>query len=59
MCAQAYIDFEIADGERDRTRALYERLLERTRHVKVRRFPFHIELFHIDCTKVSCFLPSQ
>ena len=32
---QAYIDFEIAEGERERTRALYERLLERTRHVKV------------------------
>lgn len=32
---QSYIDFEIAEGERERTRALYERLLDRTRHVKV------------------------
>lgn len=35
MCVQSYIDFEIAEGERERTRALYERLLDRTRHVKV------------------------
>lgn len=35
MPAQSYIDFEIAEGERERTRALYERLLDRTRHVKV------------------------
>ena len=33
--AQSYIDFEINDGQRARTRALYERLLDRTRHVKV------------------------
>jgi len=32
---KAYIDFEISCGERERTRQLYERLLERTRHVKV------------------------
>lgn len=32
---QSYIDFEINDGQRGRTRALYERLLDRTRHVKV------------------------
>lgn len=32
---KAYIDFEIAQGERERARALYERLLERTKHVKV------------------------
>jgi len=32
---QAYIDFEISEAERARTRALYERLLNRTRHVKV------------------------
>jgi crooked neck len=32
---QSYIDFEIAEGERERTRELYERLLQRTRHVKV------------------------
>jgi hypothetical protein len=32
---QAYIDFEAGEGERERTRSLYERLLERTAHVKV------------------------
>ena len=33
--AQAYIDFEISEGERGNTRQLYERLLDRTQHVKV------------------------
>lgn len=32
---KAYIDFEIAEEESDKARALYERLLERTSHVKV------------------------
>ena len=32
---KAYIDFEIAEGEHERTCTLYERLLERTSHVKV------------------------
>ena len=32
---KAYIDFETEEGERGRCRALYERLLERTQHVKV------------------------
>mmetsp|Transcript_7859 Transcript_7859/g.23660 ORF Transcript_7859/g.23660 Transcript_7859/m.23660 type:complete len:378 (+) Transcript_7859:1449-2582(+) len=32
---KAYIDFEIGQGERARTRVLYERLLDRTKHVKV------------------------
>ncbi|RYP47517.1 hypothetical protein DL768_006428 [Monosporascus sp. mg162] len=32
---KAYIDFEEDEGEYDRTRALYERLLEKTGHVKV------------------------
>eukprot|EP00897_Mesotaenium_endlicherianum_P005435 jgi/Mesen1/491/ME001024S10726 len=32
---KAYIDFEISEAEHERTRALYERLLERTKHVKV------------------------
>ena len=35
VCMQAYIDFEIANRERELTRALYERLLDRTKHVKV------------------------
>lgn len=32
---KTYIDFEISQGERERTRILYERLLDRTKHVKV------------------------
>jgi crooked neck len=32
---KSYIDFEIAEGEADNVRGLYERLLERTGHVKV------------------------
>ncbi|KAK8950929.1 hypothetical protein KSP39_PZI003225 [Platanthera zijinensis] len=32
---QAYIDFEISEGEIERTRLLYERLLDRTKHLKV------------------------
>jgi hypothetical protein len=35
---QAYIDFEAGEGERERTRHLYERLLERTSHVKVSNY---------------------
>lgn len=30
------VDFEIEQGETEKTRALFERLLERTKHVKVR-----------------------
>ena len=32
---KAYIDFEIGEGQRARTRELYNRLLTRTGHVKV------------------------
>lgn len=32
---KAYIDFEIGEGEFENTRALYERLLDRTKHLKV------------------------
>ncbi|KAG8382147.1 hypothetical protein BUALT_Bualt05G0046400 [Buddleja alternifolia] len=32
---KAYIDFEISKSEYERTRALYERLLNRTKHLKV------------------------
>lgn len=32
---RAYMDFEIAEGEMQHVRALYERLLERSGHVKV------------------------
>ncbi|CAF2150207.1 unnamed protein product, partial [Brassica napus] len=33
----AYIDFEISEGESERTRALYDRLLDRTKHYMVWR----------------------
>lgn len=32
---KSYIDLEVEEGERERVRALYERLLERSGHVKV------------------------
>lgn len=32
---QAYIDFETTECEFERARALYERLLDRTKHLKV------------------------
>ncbi|KAJ7952117.1 crooked neck-like protein 1 [Quillaja saponaria] len=32
---KAYIDYEIAEGEFERTRELYDRLLDRTKHLKV------------------------
>ena len=35
LVLQSYIDFEISEGNRENTRKLYERLLQRTRHVKV------------------------
>ncbi|RLN54707.1 hypothetical protein BBJ29_008128 [Phytophthora kernoviae] len=35
MIWKNYIDFEIENDERENTRTLYERLLERTKHVKV------------------------
>ena len=55
---QAYIDFEAGEGERERTRHLYERLLERTSHVKVsfkvvllfKRYRLHLLGVHIVCT---------
>ncbi|KAK2045885.1 TPR-like protein [Colletotrichum somersetense] len=41
---KAYIDFEEEEGEYERTRALYERLLEKTDHVKVWVSFAHFEL---------------
>jgi crooked neck len=35
LVVQAYIEFEISEREYDRTRQLYERLLDRTKHLKV------------------------
>ncbi|KAL0008059.1 hypothetical protein SO802_009561 [Lithocarpus litseifolius] len=32
---KAYIDFEISESEFERTRELYERLLDRTKHLKI------------------------
>ena len=41
---KAYIDFEEEEGEYDRTRQLYERLLEKTGHVKVWISYAHFEI---------------
>ena len=41
---KAYIDFEEEEGEYDRTRALYERLLAKTDHVKVWISLAHFEI---------------
>ncbi|KAF1810350.1 Pre-mRNA-splicing factor clf1 [Eremomyces bilateralis CBS 781.70] len=41
---KAYIDFEEEEGEYDRTRELYERLLEKTDHVKVWTSYAHFEI---------------
>ncbi|KAH8592389.1 hypothetical protein B0O99DRAFT_743576 [Bisporella sp. PMI_857] len=41
---KAYIDFEEEEGEYDRTRKLYERLLDRTDHVKVWISYAHFEI---------------
>ena len=41
---KAYIDFEEEEGEYDRTRRLYERLLEKTDHVKVWISYAHFEI---------------
>jgi len=41
---KAYIDFEEEEGEYDRTRDLYERLLEKTGHVKVWISYAHFEI---------------
>ncbi|MCJ1336013.1 NineTeen Complex (NTC) component [Bachmanniomyces sp. S44760] len=41
---KAYIDFEEEEGEYDRTRALYERLLAKTDHVKVWISYAHFEI---------------
>ena len=38
---KAFIDFEIEAGERGNARALYEQLLEKTQHVKVRSSAIH------------------
>lgn len=41
---KAYIDFEEEEGEYERTRALYERLLDKTSHVKVWISYAHFEI---------------
>jgi crooked neck len=38
---KAYIDFEVGLGETEKARELYERLLERTLHVKVQRILYY------------------
>uniref|UniRef100_A0A8D9B1Q8 Protein crooked neck n=1 Tax=Cacopsylla melanoneura TaxID=428564 RepID=A0A8D9B1Q8_9HEMI len=52
---KAYIDFEVAQGERDKVRELHERLLERTTHVKVwmNYAQFEISSGDEDCTSLA------
>lgn len=54
---KAYIDFEVNLGELDKARLLYERLLERTLHVKVgllRHAQFwRVASWHIDSMSMS------
>jgi len=54
---KAYIDFEIAEGENDKARELYSRLLDRTTHVKVcgvcDLFPCETWLIHM-CDAFVC-----
>jgi len=47
---KAYIEFEESEGEFDRTRALYERLLDKTNHVKVWISYAHFEINMPDYT---------
>lgn len=42
---KSYIDFEISQEETDNARQLFERLLERTMHVKV-NFSYLFDLIH-------------
>lgn len=56
---QSYIDFEISEGNRENTRKLYERLLQRTRHVKVRCQTFHrMQAYNITSAAVPYSPPS-
>lgn len=50
---QAYIDFEIGEGNREGARELYERLLQRTRHVKVGA-GFVKGLAVVGCCRLQC-----
>lgn len=62
---KAYIDFEIGEREWDRARNLYERLLERTEHVKVLysflilRFGFRLQRSNWNAMTVvsKCLVP--
>jgi TRAP-type mannitol/chloroaromatic compound transport system permease small subunit len=38
---KAYIDFEIEQGEHERVRILYESLLRRTQHIKVKSIVYY------------------
>lgn len=40
---KSYIDFEIEQEEYDHTRGLYQRLLQRTQHVKVCIVSLHVQ----------------
>jgi crooked neck len=49
---KAYIDFEVEIGERNRARELFERLLKKTQHVKVRIYaPWELLLLLTSCAR--------
>jgi len=54
--SKAWIDFEFEQGERERTRALYEALLKKTGHVKV-SFSAESPLPFLDALSFSFFRP--
>lgn len=45
---KSYIDFEISQDETENARQLFERLLERTLHVKVRLIIIKYKIFNLD-----------
>lgn len=45
---KSYIDFEISQDETENARQLFERLLERTLHVKVRLIVVKYKIFNLD-----------
>lgn len=40
MIWKSYIEFEVGQNEREKARELYERLLEKTEHFKVRQVAY-------------------
>ncbi|PSS04236.1 Crooked neck-like protein [Actinidia chinensis var. chinensis] len=56
---KAYIDFEISEGEFQKTRELYERLLDRTKHLKVWFSYAHFESSAMEKDVADSDLPEE